>query len=119
MNYVQKQKLRRIKRARRVRSKMSGTAAHPRINVYRSNKHIQIQVIDDEQGRTLAAGSDLGKTKSVTGTKTERTIAITKALAQAMKKAKITKAAFDRGANMYHGRVKAVAETLREEGIEV
>lgn len=119
MNYVQKQKLRQVKRARRVRSKMSGTSAQPRISVYRSNKHIQIQVIDDEQGKTLTAVSDLGKSKSIAGTKTERTVVVAKDLAKAMKRAKITKAAFDRGANKYHGRVKAVAETLREEGIEV
>jgi len=119
MNYVKQQQHRRAKRIRRVRAKLFGTAQQPRISVNRTNQHISIQAIDDAQGITLASASDLGKETKLKGTKTERAIAAAKEMAAQMKKAKITKACFDRGAYMYHGRVKAVAETLREAGIEV
>ena len=118
MNYVQRKKQSTAKRIRRVRAKIFGTADRPRVTVYRSNKHLSVQAIDDQRGVTLAAGTDLGKEK-ISGTKTERAVMAAKKLAQAMKKAKITKASFDRGQYNYHGRVKMVAETLRAEGIEV
>lgn len=86
--------------------------------MYRSNKHMSVQAVDDQRGITLASGTDLGKEK-VAGTKTERAVLAAQKLAAQMKKAKITKASFDRGQYNYHGRVKVVAETLRSEGIEV
>lgn len=119
MNYVQRQQQRKAQRITRVRAKLFGTADRPRLSVYRSNQHVMVQAIDDERGVTVAASSDLGKAKQGTGTKLERTVAAAKAVAQALKKAKVTKVSFDRGPYKYHGRVKAVAETLREEGIEV
>jgi large subunit ribosomal protein L18 len=117
MNYVQRQSLRIRQRTKRVRAKIFGTADRPRITVDRSNKHIALQVINDDLGVTLVASTDRGLAQA--GTKTEKAINVAKQLAQAMKKAKLTKAAFDRGPYKYHGRVKAVAETLRAEGIEV
>jgi large subunit ribosomal protein L18 len=106
------------KRKLRVSGKMHGTAERPRVAVFRSNMHISLQAIDDVAQKTVAAASDLGKTK-VAGTKTERAIAITKDLVTKLKKATISAVVFDRGAYRYHGRVKTVAETLRKEGITV
>jgi large subunit ribosomal protein L18 len=118
MNYVQRKKQSTLRRIRRVRAKIIGTADRPRVTVYRSNQHITVQAIDDRRGVTLASGTDLGKEK-ISGTKSERAAIAAKKLAEAMKKAKVTKASFDRGQYNYHGRVKVVAETLRSEGIEV
>lgn len=111
--------LKRQRRLRRVRSKIFGTAERPRVSVYRSNQHIALQAINDELGVTIASGSDLGKAKKITGTKTERAIAAAKELAEGLKKAKVTKVSYDRGIFKYHGRIKAAAQTLRELGIEV
>lgn len=107
----------REKRTMAVRSKISGTADRPRLNVFRSNEHIYAQVIDDKKNETLAAASDLGK--SYKGTKTNKAQQIAKDLLKQLKKKEITKLAFDRGPYRYHGRVKAVAEVLREEGIKI
>lgn len=106
------------KRKKRVRSKMMGTAERPRLTILRSNEHISLQAIDDEAGKTLAAASDLGKTK-IAGTKSERTAKVTAELVKGLKKANISKLQFDRGSYKYHGRVKVVAEALRAEGINV
>lgn len=105
------------KRKLRVRAHMMGTAERPRLTVFRSNEHISLQVIDDEAGKTLVSASDLGK--KVAGTKTERAAKVTAELVKGLKKAKIEKLQFDRGSYKYHGRVKAVAEALRAEGINV
>ncbi len=105
------------KRKLRVSSKVRGTSERPRLQVFRSNKSIYLQVIDDSQGKTLAAASSL--TVKVKGTKTEKSQAIAKALAEKLQKAKITKLVFDRGSYKYHGRVRAVAEVMREQGVEV
>ncbi|HQM16059.1 MAG TPA: 50S ribosomal protein L18 [Candidatus Woesebacteria bacterium] len=106
------------RRALSVRSKIFGTKDRPRLSVSRSNQHISLQVIDDQEKRSLIGVSDIGKTKSLTGTKTQRAEQVAKLLAQEMHKAKIKKIVFDRGSYRYHGRVKKVAETLREEGID-
>jgi large subunit ribosomal protein L18 len=106
------------KRKLRVSGKMNGTAERPRVAVFRSNQHIVLQAIDDVAEKTVASASDLGKTK-VKGTKTERSVAVTKLLVAGLKKAEISAVVFDRGSYRYHGRVKAVAETLRQEGITV
>lgn len=116
MNYTQRQKQRVQRRIRRVRSKIQGTAQQPRVSILRSNKHVYLQAIDDELGVTLAHGSDYKIDK---GTKTERAVLAAKDLAAALKKAKIKAVAYDRGPYNYHGRVAAVAETLREQGIKV
>ncbi len=104
------------KRVLRVRQSMQGTATKPRISVVRSNRSIAVQAIDDVAGTTLVGTQDDLTSK---GTKTERATATGARLAAELVKRKITTAIFDRGAYRYHGRVKAVAEALREAGIKV
>lgn len=112
--------LARARRHRRVRKKVSGTAERPRLAVYRSNKHISAQVIDDEAGRTLASAStterDL-RAAGPTGNKTAA-VAVGRLVAERARAAGITRVVFDRGGFLYHGRVAAVAEAAREAGLE-
>ena len=105
----------RAKRHRRVRKKVIGTAERPRLAVYRSNRHIYAQVIDDFAGKTLAAASTLAGGK---GEPTEQAKVVGQKVAEAAKAAGITQVTFDRGGFMYHGRVQAVAEGAREGGLE-
>lgn len=105
------------KRKMAVRSKLYGTAKRPRLSVFRSNQHIQLQVINDETGKTLLGISDMGQDQSK-GTKTERAVKAAQQLAKKLKAKKIQAIVFDRGSYRYHGRVKAVAEALREAGIK-
>lgn len=107
------------KRRRRVRAKVRGTSARPRVTVFRSNRNLAVQVINDEVGQTLAAVRTLGKQTKFTGTKTEKARQVAVALAAELKKQNISKLVFDRGSYRYHGRVRAVAEALREQGIDV
>jgi large subunit ribosomal protein L18 len=106
----------RRRRHRRVRGKIAGTAQRPRLLVFRSNRGISAQLIDDEAGRTLAAASWSGAAAS--GSKTEQATAVGKALAEAAKKAGIESCVFDRAGYLYHGRVKALAEGAREGGLQ-
>jgi large subunit ribosomal protein L18 len=112
----------RARRHYRVRKKVSGTAARPRLAVFRSNKHITAQVIDDTTGRTLAAASsvekDLRSSLGHTGNKDAST-AVGKLVAERAQAAGVTKVTFDRGGNLYHGRVAAVADAAREAGLEL
>lgn len=104
----------RERRHKRIRARMFGTAAVPRLSIFRSNKYIYAQLIDDEHGVTLASVSD----HNIKGkTKTDRAKETGKALAEKAKTKKITKAVFDRGGFTYHGRVAAVAEGVREGGL--
>lgn len=105
----------RAMRHKRVRAKVFGTSERPRLSVFRSNKHIFLQIIDDSQGRTIVSASDL-KTKKKS-TKTEIAREVGKALAQEAVKKGIKKVVFDRGGYKYHGRVRAVAEGAREGGL--
>ena len=107
----------RLRRHRRVRSKVAGTAERPRLVVFRSNRGIFAQLVDDESGRTLAAAgwNALGK---LSGSKSEQAAEVGKALAQAAKKAGIESCVFDRAGYLYHGRVKALAEGAREGGLK-
>jgi large subunit ribosomal protein L18 len=109
----------RERRHRRVRGKVSGTAERPRLVVYRSNRGIEAQLIDDVDGKTLAAASWLHLKKSFKGTKTEQAAEVGKLLAQNAKKAGVERAVFDRGGYLYHGRVKALAEAAREGGLNI
>ena len=109
----------RLKRQQRIRAKISGNTARPRLTVFRSNEHISLQVIDDSTGKTLASASDLAKDKKFAGTKTERAIVASKVLLDILNKKKITSLVFDRSYYKYHGRIKAVAEFLREGGIKL
>jgi large subunit ribosomal protein L18 len=106
----------RVRRHARVRKKITGSAERPRLAVYRSNRHIYAQLIDDVQARTLAAASD----REVSGgTKTEAAKAVGELLAERAKAAGIERAVFDRGGRLYHGRVAAVAEGARDKGLEI
>ncbi len=107
----------RLRRHRRVRSKISGTAERPRLAVYRSNLRIYAQLIDDEAGRTLAAASSLDK--DVAGAKrSEQAGMVGKLVAERAKQAGIGRVVFDRGGYLYHGRVKTLADAARENGLE-
>ena len=108
----------RVRRHKRVRGKIFGTAERPRLAVFRSNKGIFAQLIDDENGRTVAGASWLGLAKSFKGNRIEQASAVGKAVADAAKKAGIETVVFDRGGYLYHGRVKALAEGAREGGLK-
>jgi large subunit ribosomal protein L18 len=109
----------RIRRHERVRKTVSGTSERPRLAVFRSLSHIYAQVIDDTQGRTLVAASDVeAALKGTAGTKTERARAVGQAVAQKAREAGVEKVVFDRGGNRFHGRVKALAEAAREAGLK-
>ena len=110
----------RIRRHRKVRSRIVGTASVPRLSVYRSNAHIYAQLIDDVKGATLAAASSLEKTMRE-GAKTGADIAAAKAvgklIAERAKEKGIKDVVFDRGGYLYHGRIKALADAAREGGL--
>lgn len=110
----------RLRRHRRVRKKVVGTAARPRLAVHRSNKHITVQLIDDDAGRTIAAASTTEA--EVRGSGSGSTVAaatkVGQVVAQRAKAAGVSKVVYDRGGYLYHGRVAAVAEAAREAGLE-
>jgi large subunit ribosomal protein L18 len=108
----------RERRHRRVRRQVYGTAERPRLVVFRSNRGIEAQLVDDVEARTLASASHLGLKKSFKGTKTDQAAEVGKQLAAAAKKAGIETVVFDRGGYLYHGRVKALAEAAREGGLK-
>jgi large subunit ribosomal protein L18 len=107
----------RMRRHRRVRGKVAGTATRPRLAVFRSNRGIFAQLVDDQAGRTLASASWLGL-KSFKGNKTDQAAEVGKALAASARQAGIETCVFDRGGYLYHGRVKALAEGAREGGLQ-
>jgi large subunit ribosomal protein L18 len=113
---IKKLRLRKIRRARRVRAKIKGTKEVPRLAVYRSNKNIYAQLIDDENHNTLLSSSSL-KIKDKKLNKTEMAKLIGKLIAEKAKEQGISKIVFDRRSYKYHGRVKALAEALRENGL--
>ena len=108
----------RKRRHKRVRGKVSGTAERPRLVVHRSNKGISAQLVDDFDGKTVAAASWLQLKKSFKGKKTEQAAEVGKLLAETAKKAGIQSVVFDRAGYLYHGRVKALAEGAREGGLK-
>jgi large subunit ribosomal protein L18 len=102
----------------RIRAKVAGTAQKPRLSVFRSNKDIYVQLIDDDAAVTLAAASSRDKDIAAqTGTKTEKSKLVGQAIARKAKELGLERVVFDRGGNLYHGRVKAVAEGAREGGL--
>jgi large subunit ribosomal protein L18 len=107
----------RLRRHRRVRGKVRGTAERPRLLVFRSNKGIFAQLVDDDAGKTVASASWLSLAKSFKGDKTEQAAEVGKQLAAAAKKAGVESVVFDRGGYLYHGRVKALADGAREGGL--
>ncbi|MCI5604567.1 MAG: 50S ribosomal protein L18 [Clostridia bacterium] len=108
----------RIRRHKRVRKNISGTAERPRLNVYRSLNHIYAQVIDDVKGVTLVAASSMDKGFEGNGGNVEAAKAVGKAVAEKALAAGIKAVVFDRGGYVYHGRVAALAEGAREGGLE-
>lgn len=109
--------LKKFLRARRTRSKIRGTSSKPRLSVHRSLKHISVQLIDDDSGKTLVNFSDTSIKDKVS--KVDKATIVGGKLAELAKEAGITDAVFDRGANKYHGRVKAIAEAAREAGLKI
>ena len=103
-------------RANRTRAKIHGTAERPRLSVNISNKHIIAQIIDDDKGATLAYATTVGSKDK--GSKTELAAKIGSEIAKKAKKAKIEKVVFDRGARLYAGRLSALADAARKEGLE-
>lgn len=103
----------------RIRTNLSGTSASPRLCVFRSNKQISCQLIDDENGVTLLQASSLDKDLKITnGGNVEAAKLVGKSIAEKAKKAKIKTVVFDRGGYLYHGRVQALADAARENGLE-
>jgi large subunit ribosomal protein L18 len=108
----------RIRIKRRVRGKISGSSELPRLSVYKSNKEIYAQLIDDKNGTTLASASSREKGVDANGTKTEVSAAVGKAIAAKAIAAGIETIVFDRNGFVYHGRVKALADGAREGGLK-
>jgi large subunit ribosomal protein L18 len=107
----------RARRHKRVRKHLVGTAERPRLVVFRSNRGIAAQLIDDGAGRTLAAASSL-HVRNAKGTKSDQAAQVGKLLAENAKEAGVKSVVFDRGGYLYHGRVKALAEAAREGGLQ-
>ena len=108
----------RARRHRRVRGKVAGTAERPRLVVFRSNRGIEAQLVDDVEAKTVAAASWLNLKKSFKGNKTAQATEVGKLLAQNAKQAGVEGAVFDRAGYLYHGRVKALADAAREGGLQ-
>ena len=107
----------RLKRHRRIRGKISGTAERPRLSIFRSNKNIYAQLIDDVAGVTLASASTLDENVS-DATKLEQAAAVGKAIAEAAKAKNISTVVFDRSGYLHHGRIQALADAARENGLD-
>jgi large subunit ribosomal protein L18 len=107
----------RRKRIKRIRKRVSGTAEKPRMRVFRSNRHISVQLIDDVSRVTLASASSDGKEFDVSGDKCERAKKVGELIASKAQEAGVREVVFDRGGNLYHGRVKALSDGAREGGL--
>ena len=117
MALTKTQRRKRIKN--RIRKVVSGTEARPRLSVFRSNKEIYAQIVDDVTGKTISAASSRDKAiTSTKGTKIEIAALVGKSLAEKSKKAGVESISFDRGGYLYHGRVKALADGAREGGLK-
>ena len=115
---AQKKREARVRRHRRVRKKVEGSAERPRLAVFRSNKHISAQVIDDRSGRTIASASTVeADLRDGSGNK-DAAAKVGERLAQRAKDAGVDTVVFDRGGNRYHGRVAALADAARKGGLE-
>ncbi len=114
--------VRRLRRHRRIRKRVVGSASYPRLCVFRSARHIYAQIVDDEQGKTLAAASTLSKEikeKGKVGDKTAAARLVGELLASKALAAQISQVVFDRGGFKFHGRVKALAAGLGEKGVRI
>jgi large subunit ribosomal protein L18 len=115
---TKKKSLARLKIKRRVRGKLSGTSDRPRLSVFRSNKQIYAQIIDDSNGVTLASASSLSKESANSLPKLEQASNVGKQIAEEAKNAGVTSVVFDRNGYLFHGRVKQLAEAARESGLK-
>lgn len=115
MNNSEYKTMKRKRRHAKVRAKISGTESRPRLAVFRSNKNIYAQIIDDVNATTIAQANDV---KETSGTKQERAIAVGKAVAEAAKAKGVESVVFDRAGYLFAGRVKALAEAAREAGLK-
>ena len=106
----------KVFRAKRTRAKIHGTADRPRLTVFFSNQHIVAQIVDDDKGKTLAYATTVGS--KMTGTKAEKAALIGAEIAKKAKTAKVKKVVFDRGSKLYAGRMSALADAARKEGLE-
>ncbi len=109
---------RRIRIKNRIRKVVSGTESRPRLSVFRSNKEIYAQIVDDVTGKTIAAASSRDKDINAKGTKSEVAALVGKAVAEKAMKAGVETISFDRGGYLYHGRVKSLADGAREAGLK-
>ncbi|KKT81358.1 MAG: 50S ribosomal protein L18 [Candidatus Yanofskybacteria bacterium RIFCSPHIGHO2_02_FULL_44_12b] len=109
-----------MRRHKRVRAKVAGTKARPRISVFKSNRNLLVQFIDDQTGKTiLSIKGSVSKSNKAKGTKTEKASSIAKALSEKAKEMGIKEAVLDRGGSKYHGRIKALVEGLRAGGLKI
>ena len=106
----------KVFRAKRTRAKIHGTAERPRLTVFFSNQHIVAQIVNDDNGKTLVYATTVGS--KITGTKTEKAAKIGEEIAKKAKTAKVKKVVFDRGSKLYAGRMSALADAARKEGLE-
>lgn len=106
----------KLQRRRRIRAVVSGTTERPRLSVHISNLHVSAQLIDDTTRSTIAAVTTVGQ--KAQGSMTEKATWVGTEIAKKAQAAKVTKVVFDRGGNLYHGRVKALADAAREQGLE-
>ncbi|MBC8150729.1 MAG: 50S ribosomal protein L18 [Bacteroidetes bacterium] len=113
-----KKVLARLKIKRRVRGKLSGTSDRPRLSVFRSNKQIYAQIIDDSNGRTLASASSLTKEGTNSQPKLEQASTVGTMIAEQAKSAGVSNVVFDRNGYLFHGRVKQLANAAREGGLK-
>ena len=116
---MKSREFRRIKIKKRIRSKVNGTSSRPRLTVFRSNKEIYAQLVDDASGKTITTVSSIGKKDAkVKGTKSDKAKSIGVAIAKIAVEKGIQEVVFDRNGYLYHGRVKAVADGAREAGLK-
>lgn len=116
MNRLTKKIQNLAQRKGRVRATVIGTSERPRLSVHISNRHVVAQIIDDSSHKTLAHATTVGS--KTAGTMTEKAVTIGEEIAKKAAKAKVTKVVFDRGGRLYHGRVQALAEAARKNGLE-
>ncbi|MBI1863780.1 50S ribosomal protein L18 [Candidatus Woesebacteria bacterium] len=107
--------MKKLKLRKKIRSKISGTATRPRLNIFKSNKYVYAQIIDDEKGHTLIGISQ--KSIKDKGNKTQKAVILGEQLAEKALEKKIKKVVFDRGIYRYHGRIKALADAARKKGL--
>lgn len=118
MNQVTQKKFNQARRKLRIRKKIFGTGDRPRLTVSISNKHVSAQIIDDTSHHTIASVSTIGASSKYKGTMTQKAALIGTSIAQKAKKSKVQHVVLDRNGRMYHGRIKALADAARKEGLE-